>query len=84
MELVRSCKQSHSTTSQCHNYGKKYMTITAENLKVMFWCQIISKRFYNSLEQDMWLAEAIYFLTKCYFLLKYMAIPVHYTRFGSA
>jgi len=24
------------TTSQCHNYGKKYMAITAEHLKYMF------------------------------------------------
>jgi len=36
------------------------MAITAEHLKFMFWCQIICKCFWNSLEQDMQLAEANY------------------------
>ena len=35
--------------------------MTAENLKFMFWCQSICRCLWNSLEQDTWLAEAIYF-----------------------
>jgi hypothetical protein len=67
VELECSCKHSHSTTSRCHNYGKQYMTITAENLKFMFWCQNICRCLWNSVEQDMWLAEAIYFSHKILF-----------------
>jgi len=53
---------------QCHNYGKKYMTLNhCRTLKFMFWCQIICKCFWNSLEQDMQLAEAIYFSHKILF-----------------
>jgi len=62
MELECFCKHSHSTTSQCHNYRKQYVTLNhCRKLEVHVLVPDYLQVPLESLEQDMWLAEAIYF-----------------------
>ena len=44
-----------------------WLFTTAETLKFMFWCQSICRYLWNDLQQDMWLAKAIYFSHKIFF-----------------